>query len=236
MAQRSADDVLKVLDSLNLNALPVLVGHSFGGQDLNTLGARHSERIAGLVYLDSAEDPTLRLADYGGLEPADPNKLPVSMQETPRPIGQTFAGYREWQSRNHKVMFPEAELRQLYATNADGTMSRYMVSQSIRDALFKGLRKPDYGDIRVPVLAFFRVPRPAEEQIKQYKPENAEQIAAIKQKYASDLAIEKRHLRDLKTGVPSARVVELPGANFFIFLSNEADVLQELHAFMAGLH
>ncbi len=37
-AQRSADDVLQVLDSLKLVA-PVLVGQSWGGQDLNTLGA-----------------------------------------------------------------------------------------------------------------------------------------------------------------------------------------------------
>src|ERR1022692_3991727 len=56
-AQRSADDVLQVLDSLRLTARPVLVGHSFGGQDLSTLGAEHSDRIAGLVYLNSARGP-----------------------------------------------------------------------------------------------------------------------------------------------------------------------------------
>ena len=37
-AQESADDVLQVLDALNLSK-PVLIGHSFGGQDLSTLGA-----------------------------------------------------------------------------------------------------------------------------------------------------------------------------------------------------
>src|SRR5215468_9998220 len=35
--QRLADDVLRVLDSLNLVA-PVLVGHSMGGNELTTLG------------------------------------------------------------------------------------------------------------------------------------------------------------------------------------------------------
>jgi hypothetical protein len=33
-----------------------------------------------------------------------------------------------------------------------------------------------------------------------------------------------------------ARVVELWGADHFVFLSNEADVLRELHAFLSTLH
>ena len=33
--------------------------------------------------------------------------------------------------------------------------------------------------------------------------------------------------------VPTARIVELTGANLFMFLSNEADVLREIRAFAA---
>jgi non-heme chloroperoxidase len=36
--------------------------------------------------------------------------------------------------------------------------------------------------------------------------------------------------------VPSARVVRVPHANHYVFLSNEAEVLQEMRAFLAGLH
>jgi pimeloyl-ACP methyl ester carboxylesterase len=39
-----------------------------------------------------------------------------------------------------------------------------------------------------------------------------------------------------ESGVPSARVVQLPHANHCVFLSNEADVLREMRAFLAGLH
>jgi non-heme chloroperoxidase len=38
-----------------------------------------------------------------------------------------------------------------------------------------------------------------------------------------------------EVGVPSARVVRLPNANHFVFLSNEADVLREMNAFIGGL-
>jgi hypothetical protein len=52
-ADRLGDDVLAVLAALNLNR-PVLVGHSIAGQELSSVGSRHSDKVAGLVYLDAA--------------------------------------------------------------------------------------------------------------------------------------------------------------------------------------
>ncbi len=233
-AQRSAEDVRRVMDTLKLFA-PVLVGHSFGGQDLTTLAANHPNRMAGLVYLNSAEDPTLAFSQYG-VEPVDEKKLPAAMRTPPAPDYSSFQAYRAWQSRTHGIAFPESELRQLFAANPDGTMGRYLVPKSVRDAMAAGVRKPDYGRIRVPVLAFFASPRSLEDQMQQYKPQNAEERAAMERKLQVDLAIIKRHKRDLQNGMPNARVVELRPANFYIFLSNEAAVIRELRAFVAGLH
>ena len=44
-----------------------------------------------------------------------------------------------------------------------------------------------------------------------------------------------RWQRDLRAGVPSARIVNLVGANLYMFLSNEADVLREVRAFGATI-
>src|SRR5262249_9713931 len=52
-ADRLGDDVLAVLDSLKLDR-PVLVGHSIAGQELSSIGSRHPEKVAGLIYLDAA--------------------------------------------------------------------------------------------------------------------------------------------------------------------------------------
>ena len=41
--------------------------------------------------------------------------------------------------------------------------------------------------------------------------------------------------RDLLAGVPNAKIVELPGANLYMFLSNEADIMRELRAFATSL-
>jgi hypothetical protein len=55
--QRLADDVLRVLDALKL-VQPVLIGHSMSGEELTRLGD-HSDRLAGLVYLDAASAPPI---------------------------------------------------------------------------------------------------------------------------------------------------------------------------------
>lgn len=50
-ADRLGDDVLAVIDALKLDR-PVLVGHSLAGQELSSVGSRHPEKVAGLIYLD----------------------------------------------------------------------------------------------------------------------------------------------------------------------------------------
>src|SRR5690242_9082555 len=98
-AERSADDVLQVLDALKLSST-VLVGHSFGGQDLDTVGAKHQERVAGLIYLNSAEDPTLGPDDFGVQTP-DGKKLPSALRASPPTDHRSFQAYRESQFREH---------------------------------------------------------------------------------------------------------------------------------------
>jgi pimeloyl-ACP methyl ester carboxylesterase len=51
-ADRLGDDVLAVLQQLSINK-PVLVGHSFGGEELSSVGSRHPDSVAGLVYLEA---------------------------------------------------------------------------------------------------------------------------------------------------------------------------------------
>ena len=42
-------------------------------------------------------------------------------------------------------------------------------------------------------------------------------------------------VKAFQAGVPNARVVRIPHANHYVFLSNEADVLREMDAFIGGL-
>jgi pimeloyl-ACP methyl ester carboxylesterase len=71
-ADRLADDVLEVIHSLKLNK-PVVAGHSIAGEELSSIGSRHADKVAGLIYLESGYsyayyDSTLRDADVDGIQ------------------------------------------------------------------------------------------------------------------------------------------------------------------------
>jgi pimeloyl-ACP methyl ester carboxylesterase len=49
-------------------------------------------------------------------------------------------------------------------------------------------------------------------------------------------ALTDRQAKAFAKGVPTARVVTLPGAHHYVYLSSEVDVLREMRAFLTGLH
>jgi non-heme chloroperoxidase len=230
--QRSADDVLEVLDALNLQK-SLLIGTSCAGQILTVFASQHSGRLNGLVYLDGATDPTLPPAAYDPPMP-DPAMLPRSIKPPPAPDYTSFEAYRIAQQRDQKVAFPEAELRQQFVANPDGSVGRSLLSPEIRRAITVDARvKPNYAGIRVPVLAIYQADRPFEEVAADFVIRNEQERAALRQQYAATRAMYIKWQHDLLAGVPTARIVELPGASLFMFLSNEADVLREIRAFAA---
>ena len=73
-ADRLGDDVLAVLDALKLNR-PVPAGHSLGGEELSSVGSRHPERVAGLIYLDAGYAYELGIGGSVLLRLPSPNRL-----------------------------------------------------------------------------------------------------------------------------------------------------------------
>jgi len=183
----------------------LLVGHSCAGQVLTMFAAQHADRLRGLVYLDGATDPTLT-ADVGSPMP--------DFATLPRPISERPA--RNWD-------FPEA-------------VNQERLDPVIRKAITVDARmKPDYARVRVPVLAIYQEQRPFEEVAAGYTIRNDQERAALRQYYAATRALYTRWQEDLLAGAPTARIVKLTGANLFMFLSNEADVLREIRGFATTL-
>jgi non-heme chloroperoxidase len=232
-AMESARDVVQVLGQLGLSGA-VLAGHSFGGQDLTTIATHYPERTAGLIYLNSGEDPTLTAADYG-TKPPDGKRLPKLLRTPDSPDKSSPVAYRTWQFRTHGVAFPESEVRRLYSVRSDGALGEYQVPKEVRRAMENSLIKPDFARIRVPVLALFAEAPNGSELLAKYKPATEEEVAALKEKRAFDAAMLERHIRDLRAGVPDAMVVRLPGANFYIFLSNPDELVREIRRFLDEL-
>lgn len=232
-AERLGEDVIAVLDALHLTA-PVLAGHSLGGHELTAVASAHPGRIAGLVYMDSTADPTFDWKPYQELRKKLPSTMtvpPISPEER-----RSFQSYGHAQRRTVGIAFPESELRNVFTVNSDGSMGAYKTPARVGASIFTGMRKPDYSRIRVPVLAFYVLPKGLEEQIELYQPKNAEERAAMEQVYAADVDFAKTSMGRLRSGVPDARVVEFAGANHYVFLSNEPEVLREVRLFLTALH
>ena len=70
---------------------------------------------------------------------------------------------------------------------------------------------------------------------RRYDIRNEQERAALRQQYTAIRVMYTRWQQDLLAAIPTARIVELPGANLFMFLSNEADVLREIRAFAGTL-
>ena len=232
--QQSASDVIAVLDAVQVQKA-IVVGHSCAGQILTMLTARHPDRLLGLVYLDGASDPTMTAADVGSPMP-DPKLLPSAIKPRSAPDNTSFEALRVSQRRDRGWAFPEGELRQQFAANADGSVGEPLLSPTIRRAITVDARvKPDYSHVKVPVLAIYQKDPPFEQVAANFLIRTEQERAALRQEHAATRALYARWQRDLLAAVPTARIVELEGANLYMFLSNEADVIRELRAFAATL-
>lgn len=203
--RQSTADLLDVFDTLRLHQV-LLVGHSCAGQVLTMFAAQHGDRLRGLVYLDGATDPTVMPADVGVPMP-DPASLPRAAAARRQ---RTWAWPRPVEQEHLDPVIRKA-------ITVDARMT------------------PDYSKVRVPVLAIYQAQPPFEEVAEGYSIRNERERAALRQEYAATRALYTRWQQDLRAGAPTARIVELPGANLFMFLSNEADVLRELRRFAAAL-
>lgn len=243
--QRLADDVLAVVDALQLEA-PVLVGHSMAGGEMTTLGAQHSDRVGGLVYLDALADPRDATTDDAAFM-ALFNALPADMRSPPREDYSSFEAYRSAQQRAGGFAFPESELRELFVANPDGSMGRYRASTAaINQAIGTGQKKRTYASIRVPILAVstFTCALAAggtdaciehSSDRPRRTPATPEEAATIRRYEVAQDVYFARWKANLRNAGAPVRLVDIPRAAHHIFLSHEADVLREVRAFVGKL-
>jgi pimeloyl-ACP methyl ester carboxylesterase len=230
LADSLADDVLAVLDSLGLQR-PVLIGHSIAGEELSSIGSRHPERVAGLVYLDAGYQYAYYDSSqaYVGLSIHDvQHKLarllnplaPLSAQTRQELVAELLDSglpqlerdLREWK-------------RNLAAVPNQTATPPPAQGDAIMRLLDAGAQK--YTSIRGPVLAIYAAPHEV--------PEAMRDSAARARFDSTQLALGLPQIHAFERGVPSARVVTIPHANHYVFRSNEEEVLREIRAFIDGL-
>lgn len=227
-ADRLADDVLAVLDSLKINK-PVLVGHSLGGEELSSIGSRQPQKVAGLIYLDAGYPYAFYDRLRGDLN-IDMNELQKKLEHL-RP-GRMPQDPKELIGELLETSLPglERDLREMQKRLAAEPPSAQMPPRdlpAIEEAIFAGMQK--YTDIRVPILAIYALPHDLGPAFLKDDP------AARASAEARDIESTGAQAKAFETGLPSAHVVRLAHANHYVFRSNEADVLREMNAFIGSL-
>jgi non-heme chloroperoxidase len=227
-ADRLGDDVLAVLDALKISR-PVLIGHSIAGEELSSIGSRHPERVAGLVYLDAGYP-------YAFYNKARPD-FEVDVAQLRRDLNATINAYAPQDEKKLiaklqeelPVFEKDLEARQKdFATQpdmSDADLAKAKQEASSRqsissDAVINSVQP--YTDIKCPVLAIFALPHQ-----QGRKPDPAID--------AKDMEKNEPQIKAFQAGIPQAKVVIIAHANHYLFLSNETKVMGDIDEFIAGL-
>lgn len=219
-ADRLGDDVLAVIDALKLDR-PVVAGHSLGGEELSSIGTRHPDKVRGLIYLDAGYgyafynpkgdntevDASTMRRDLAELMSASPSRRNVLIAEIQATMPALQRGL-------------EAVRKQQEGAPDGPPSPRRMLRDHVEEAIFTSMRK--YSGVKAPALAIFASP-------------HACTGICISPQYKAQEAIVAAQADAFEAGTPSARVVRIADAQHYVFLSNEADVMREMNAFMDGL-
>ena len=231
-ADRLGDDVVAVIDALNLKR-PILVGHSIAGVELSSIANSYPNRVGGLVYLDAAYSyafdngkgaSILEIQKLQGPQPPPPSQTDLA----------SFSALQKYYERVNGFLFPEAELRAQRESTPDGGVGkqRDLPGTALFMPLMTGTKK--YSTIPVPALVIFANPHSQGIWVD----ENTDpSVQAAAKTYSVELvALAERQEKSVENGVPTADVITISGANHYVFLSNEAEVLKDIGAFLASLH
>lgn len=229
--QRLSADVLAVLDGLRIESA-ILIGHSIAGLEMSLLAAQHPGRIGGVVYLDAADPNFLERLR----EPGARGRLPEL--PFPSPAARDRNGFRElqdWWRRQCGILLPEAELRNSYQEEPAGRVGAWRGAPNVWEELSASQFDADVHSFRAPVLALFAVPRTAADVEPWVRPYLQNHRDTLETSY--EFARKERELvqGQFFSARPNRQVVELPGANHYVFLSHPDDVLREIRRFLARL-
>ena len=231
-----AEDDWRVIQALRLPK-PVLIGHSMAGSEMTFLAQKHSSELAALIYLDANADPM----DYPWSN-AEFRALTIkAMKGAPGPPKRAAAdnssieAYQAYQRRAGEAPFPAAEIRSMYVINPNGSVGKNRTPPYVGNEIDAGSISKDYRGIDIPALALVAVPLSPAQKWKEHAPKTEEERHDSNRSDEILMEFIHRWENNLKRADPRASVVEIPGAHHYMFLKEQAFVLQQMNSFLEML-
>lgn len=226
------DDIRAFLDALDIRQVS-MVGHSYAGYEMTRFATLYPERVRRLVYLDTIWEISRKEIEARASDP-----IYSSWPQRPPPAAlrsiDAYLGYiRRIRSDFDRMWSPLIEnmVRQNLRVTAGGTIEEPDRSNILDEMVESALAyEPDYTRLRAPILCVYAIPQdhphlpagapePLREQARRYYLDN---IYSHKQE----------SIRKLQAQNNDVEIVELPGADHFCHISNEADVYRHVSNFL----
>jgi non-heme chloroperoxidase len=220
-------DIAAVMDSLAMPAAHV-VGWSYGGNEATLLAVQHPERVLSVTLLDSY-DNSLAARTFARSDslPGPTGSIP------PRPP----ANLREMIDRD-RALGGREPVTELCATSRFAPDGRYLgpvSSDSVGGYTWFGAVRLAYSAVTPPLLAILGTMRRVEDMFPDVATmDSADRARATVLATTVQREIDAGRVR-LRRALPSAHIVEIPGADHAIFRSHPELVIRAMRAFFAEI-
>jgi pimeloyl-ACP methyl ester carboxylesterase len=218
-------DIAAALDTLGLGPV-VLVGHSIAGEEMTRFAELHETRCRALVYLDAAYDRS-GIDTLARVQPPAPEPR-IHAADT-----ATFASVRALYARVLGVHEPDSEIR---ATARFDSADRYrgeVTAGPLKARLASGKRTARYDRVHCRALGIYALADSLADVVPYY----TELDSAGRAQGEALLRFVQAVVTDSRTRFerfPQNTVVEVHGANHFVFLQRPAEVARAMRAFLSG--
>lgn len=229
------EDLRQFLDAMKIDTA-ILAGHSMAGEELTRFAGLHPTRVEALVYLDAAFDRTI--PEFTSFFADSRRKAPaVYALLEPSPADRASIEARRAFSRRTRGGWSNAieadwrETSDLFRPPGQQRLNDGQRTQMI----IRGYRSPDYARVKAPTLAFF-----TGLTLESAFPWITPDVDRTVRKQAQDLLEldmiprQRPQIEKLRSGVPHARVIEMPNTRHDCFIHRQDDVVREMRAFLAG--
>lgn len=217
-------DLRAVLDSLGVERA-ALVGHSIAGDELTAFAAAYPERVSRLVYLDAAYDHN----GVWELIRASPPPPPMLPADSASPLAVQAYLQRTWGMR-----IPEAQLRAIGRYDSAGRLVANVTPERIDSLVLLGCGHPDYRSVRAPALVIDAVVDSAPQAFPLWATFDSGQRAAARHFTEVLQSWAARERARVRRELPGAELLELHGANHYVFSSHTDEVTRAMQGFLAG--
>jgi non-heme chloroperoxidase len=256
------DDVVAVLDALHITD-PVLVGHSIAGEELSAISTYHPGRAAGLIYLEATGTFALYNPKYGDYTPSlaqlkddlsalqknlfDDGLISKTLTDMalfqpyladirgeveggtgpdPKPVDLvSISAFQNYMKGYVGGIIPEPEVRQNFRIGEDGGVGEWLGHAYANQSVM--LEEERFHSIDTPLLAILSYPGAPNPGQTSDPAKLAASRAAETRRAESQIAIFRQQ--------PHAKVVVIPNATHFIFLSREEEVISQITDFVNSL-